>query len=70
MSKEKFDAKLDQVSGSVKEGIGKVTGDKEVQAEGTVEKVSGKVREGIADAKDTIKGAVDSIKREINKEEV
>ncbi|EAO77192.1 conserved hypothetical protein [Streptococcus agalactiae H36B] len=30
MSEEKFDAKVDKVSGSVKESVGKLTGDKEV----------------------------------------
>ncbi|HEM3655776.1 TPA: CsbD family protein [Streptococcus suis] len=59
---EKLDAKLDQVKGSVKEGFGKLTGDKKVETEGTANKVTGKVKETLADAKDTVKGAVDSLK--------
>ncbi|HEM3610851.1 TPA: CsbD family protein [Streptococcus suis] len=59
---EKLDAKLDQVKGSVKEGFGKLTGDKKVETEGTVDNVTGKVKETLADGKDAVKGAVDSLK--------
>ncbi|HEM3707781.1 TPA: CsbD family protein [Streptococcus suis] len=59
---EKLDAKLDQVKGSVKEGFGKLTGDKKVETEGTVDNVTGKVKETLADGKDAAKGAVDSLK--------
>ncbi|MGT2910240.1 CsbD family protein [Streptococcus cameli] len=68
MSEEKLNAKLDQLSGSVKEGFGKLTGDKEIQAEGVVEKLSGKAKEGIENAKDTVKGIVDGLKNEANKD--
>ncbi|MFZ7333000.1 CsbD family protein [Streptococcus pluranimalium] len=62
MSEEKFDAKVEKVSGSVKEGLGKVTGDKRTETEGKTEKASGSVKEKIADAKDTVKGAIDGLK--------
>ncbi|MET3644803.1 CsbD family protein [Streptococcus gallinaceus] len=68
MSEEKFDAKLDQVTGSVKEGLGKLTGDKEVETEGKVEKLAGKVKETIEDVKDTVKGAVDGLKKSTDEE--
>lgn len=61
MTEEKFDAKLDQVAGSVKEVAGKVTGDKQLEAEGVVEQLAGKVKEGIEDAKATVKGALDGL---------
>lgn len=61
MTAEKFDAKLDQVAGSIKETAGKLTGDKQLEAEGTVDKLAGKVKEGIEDAKATVKGAIDSL---------
>ncbi|MBM7635430.1 CsbD family protein [Streptococcus saliviloxodontae] len=62
MSEEKFDAKLDQVKGSLKEGFGKLTGDKETESEGKVEKLSGKAKEFVEDVKDTVKGAVEGLK--------
>lgn len=42
MSEEKFNAKIDQVGGKVKETLGKVSDDKELETEGKVEKVAGK----------------------------
>ena len=41
---EKFDAKLDQLKGSVKEGFGKLTGDKKAETEGATEKVAAKAK--------------------------
>lgn len=63
MSEEKFDAKFDQAKGSVKESAGKLTGDKELEAEGTADKVIGKAKELGDDAKDAVKGAIDSLKK-------
>ncbi|PIA83653.1 CsbD family protein [Streptococcus parauberis] len=65
MSEEKFDAKFDQVKGSVKESAGKLTGDKELEAEGTADKVIGKGKELAEDAKEIAEGAVDSIKEKM-----
>ncbi|MGT2667583.1 CsbD family protein [Streptococcus rifensis] len=59
---EKFNAKLDQLKGSAKEVIGKATGDKEVQAEGVVEKTIAKAKEAVVDVQDTAKGAVNAVK--------
>ncbi|HFD7976961.1 TPA: CsbD family protein [Streptococcus pyogenes] len=56
MSDEKYNAKLDQAGGKLKEGFGKISGDKSLETEGKVDKVTGKVKEVIADAKDTVKG--------------
>ncbi|HFI0271373.1 TPA: CsbD family protein [Streptococcus suis] len=69
MSEDKFSAKLDQLSGSVKEGLGKLTGDKEIEVEGIVEKGIGKAKELVEDAKDGIEGAVQGIKNAFDKED-
>ncbi len=47
-----------QVTGSIKEAIGKVTGDTKVQAEGAVEKTAGKAQNAVGGAKDTVRDAV------------
>ena len=44
-----------QATGSIKEAIGKVTGDKQTEAEGTAEKTGGKVQETVGNAKDTVR---------------
>ncbi|BBA93126.1 MULTISPECIES: CsbD family protein [Streptococcus] len=69
MSEEKFGAKLEQLAGSVKEGIGKLTGDKEIEMEGLVEKGIGKAKELVEDAKEGFEGAVKGIKNALDKED-
>ena len=44
MDKDKIDGAAKQAKGSVKEAIGKLTGNTKVQAEGTAEKAAGKVQ--------------------------
>ena len=62
MSEEKLKAKLDQAAGSLKEKVGKVTGDKKLEAEGFVDKTIAKGKDLADDAKETVEGVVDSIK--------
>lgn len=64
MSDEKVKAKLGQISGKVKETIGEVSGDKSLETEGKVEKSSGKLEEFAADAKDSVKGFSDGLKKD------
>lgn len=47
-----------QVTGSIKEAIGKVTGDTKVQTEGAVEKTAGTAQNAVGGAKDTVRDAV------------
>ncbi|BCP64428.1 CsbD family protein [Streptococcus suis] len=63
MSEEKFDAKKDELVGTVKKVAGKVTGDKELETEGKVEELTGKAGALIADAKDAVKGVLNGIKQ-------
>ena len=57
-----MNAKVEKMSGNVKEGVGKLTGDKRTESEGKLEKVTGEVKEKLADAKDTVKGIIDGFK--------
>ena len=68
--------KLDQVKGAVKENAGKLTDDKQMEAEGVVENTVAKVKDAandIADdvkkaaddAKDAVEGAVDAVKEKL-----
>ena len=54
--------KLNQVAGSIKEGFGKLTGDKKLESEGATEQVVSKVKEVAEDAKDAVEGAIDGVK--------
>ena len=63
---EKADAKKDQVTGKIKEGTGKVTGDERTEAEGKSQSLQGKVKEGVEDAKDKAKGFTEGFKDDKN----
>ena len=54
--------KLNQAKGALKEGAGKLSGDKKTQAEGAVEKVVAKAKDGIEDVKEGVEGAVEGLK--------
>ena len=51
--------KLNQAKGALKEGAGKLTGDKKTEIEGAVEKVVAKAKDGIEDIKGSVEGAVE-----------
>ena len=46
----------EQAKGSVKEGVGSLTGDTKLQAEGRADKVEGKVQNTLGGIKDTLRG--------------
>jgi uncharacterized protein YjbJ (UPF0337 family) len=46
---------VDTVEGTVKEAAGKLTGDKELETKGKVQKAEGKVRDGLGDVQDAVR---------------
>lgn len=57
--------KVNQAKGAVKEGFGKLTGDKKTEKEGAAEKVVSKVKEVAEDAKNAVEGAIEGVKNMI-----
>ncbi|MEZ7742459.1 CsbD family protein [Gemella sp. 20925_1_85] len=57
--------KFEEIKGSVKEGLGKLTGDKSLEGEGLAEQVVSKVKEAAEGAKDAVEGAIDSVKEKL-----
>jgi uncharacterized protein YjbJ (UPF0337 family) len=55
MDREHVKGTIEQAKGAVKEAVGKLTGDKKLQAEGKADKVEGAVRKGVGDVKDALK---------------
>jgi uncharacterized protein YjbJ (UPF0337 family) len=55
MNKNTTDGTLKQVKGSVKEALGKVTGNTKLEVEGAAEKVEGEVQEGAGKAQQAVK---------------
>lgn len=63
-----IEKKLDQAKGAVKEGVGKVTGDKKMEIEDAVEKVAAKVKEVGESVKDSVEGAAEGLKNAVSKD--
>ena len=55
MNKDQVKGRTNTATGKIKEVVGKATGDKDLEAKGTVEKVGGKVRSAYGDIKSDIK---------------
>ena len=53
--------KMDQIKGAAKDAYGSVTGDKQTQAEGKMDKAKGKAKEVADDAKESTKGVAKSL---------
>jgi uncharacterized protein YjbJ (UPF0337 family) len=54
---EKFENAKDKLGGQAKEGLGKLTGDKETETEGQAQQGKADVKDKLQDARDTVKGA-------------
>ena len=54
--------KFDEIKVSVKEGLGKLTGDKSLEGEGLAEQVVSWVKGAAEGTKDAVEGAMDSVK--------
>ena len=73
-NKDELEGKYDQVKGSVKSGLGNLTGDHELEAEGEADKASGdaqegwgKLKRGVSETIDDIGHAISDIGRKANK---
>jgi uncharacterized protein YjbJ (UPF0337 family) len=56
MDKNRVKGSATNVSGKVKEGAGKLTGDQKLKKEGVVDQVKGKVQNAVGGIKDALKG--------------
>nr|WP_294516340.1 CsbD family protein [uncultured Rhodopila sp.] len=55
MDKDRVEGAGHEAKGTLKETVGKVTGDKETQAEGATEKAGGKLQNAVGGAKDAVR---------------
>lgn len=58
MNKDQVKGRVEEAKGSVKEAAGKVVGNPDLQAEGTVDKAAGKAQANYGDAKEKVKDAI------------
>jgi uncharacterized protein YjbJ (UPF0337 family) len=57
MDKQHVKGAADKAKGSVKDTVGRIAGNKELQVEGKLDKAKGEVRKAVGDAKDAAKRA-------------
>lgn len=58
MDKDRKEGMIEKAKGSIKEAIGKVTGDSKTEAEGKMQKNKGEVQNAIGGAKDAVREAL------------
>jgi len=60
MDREHIKGAADKAKGAIKDAAGKLTGDKQMQAEGKFDKAKGSAHEAVGDVKDAVRNAVRS----------
>lgn len=63
MDREHVKGAEDKAKGAVKQGAGKLTGDKEMEREGQADKAKGDVHRAAANVQDAARNAADSLKK-------
>jgi uncharacterized protein YjbJ (UPF0337 family) len=58
MDKDRIEGIAKQAGGSIKEGLGKLTGDAKLQGDGAAEKAEGKVQNAVGGVKDAARDAL------------
>ena len=66
---EKFENAKDKLGGQAKEGLGKVTGDKQAETKGKAEQGKAGAKDKLQDARDSAKGAIDGLRGDKDKGE-
>jgi uncharacterized protein YjbJ (UPF0337 family) len=62
MDREHVKGVADKAKGTIKEGAGKLTGDKELENEGKLDKAKGAAHNVAGDVKDAVRNAADAIR--------
>jgi uncharacterized protein YjbJ (UPF0337 family) len=63
MDREHVKGYADKAKGTIKEGAGKISGDKKMQQEGKADKVKGDVHKAAGDVKDAARNAAGALKK-------
>ena len=59
MDKDRIEGKATEIKGSIKEAVGKITGNDSLQVEGKADKMAGKAQAKVGEAKDAVRDAVE-----------
>jgi uncharacterized protein YjbJ (UPF0337 family) len=63
MDREHVKGAADKAKGAIKEGSGKLSGDKDMETEGKLDKVKGSAHNAAGDVKDAARDAADAMKK-------
>jgi uncharacterized protein YjbJ (UPF0337 family) len=63
VDKDRMAGAANKVKGSVKQGVGEMTGDAKLEAEGRADKAKGTVQNAVGGAKDKVRDATDGKNR-------
>ena len=55
MDKQRMEGGLKKAGGTIKEKAGQITGDRDLEAEGTADRAEGKVRDAVGHVKDAVR---------------
>jgi uncharacterized protein YjbJ (UPF0337 family) len=63
MDREHVKGAAEKAKGAIKEGAGKLGGDKEMETEGKIDKAKGSAHNAAGDIKDTARDAADALRK-------
>ena len=58
---DKISGLTNEAIGNAKQGVGKVIGNEQMQAEGKLQEIKGEGQQAVGDAKDTVKKGADNV---------
>ncbi|MBD8908046.1 CsbD family protein [Methylorubrum zatmanii] len=62
---DKIKGVANEAAGSIKQSVGKVTGNEKLQAEGKAQELEGKTQRAVGGAKEGVKNAADAVKSKL-----
>ena len=68
MNKDQVKGRVEEVKGNVKEAVGNVMNDRDLEAEGQVDKATGTVQAGYGDAKEKAKDTARDVAKDLVKD--
>lgn len=63
MDREHVKGAADKAKGTLKQGAGKLSGDKDLETEGKIDKAKGSAHNAAGDVKDAARGTADALKK-------
>lgn len=58
MDKDRIKGVAQKIKGNIKEAVGKITGNKDLETDGKIDNAAGNVRKAVGEAKDVVRDAV------------